>query len=116
MKLLEVIRTPQTSDETFDAMVAWGKAMKKATVAAKDTPGKALPSNRVHFSIYLLRLVVYCKHWIFYSRDRLKALKPFRPALRSLQVYLGYSTLYFLNISRPRDLGAKVQVLNDFRH
>jgi 3-hydroxyacyl-CoA dehydrogenase len=39
MKLLEVIRTPQTSDETFDAMVAWGKAMKKATVAAKDTPG-----------------------------------------------------------------------------
>ena len=40
MKLLEVIRTPQTSDETFNAMVAWGKAMKKTTVAAKDTPGK----------------------------------------------------------------------------
>ena len=39
MKLLEVIRTPQTSDETFDAMVAWGKAMQKTTVAAKDTPG-----------------------------------------------------------------------------
>merc|ERR1712130_714236 len=29
MKLLEVIRIPETSDETFDAMVAWGKAMKK---------------------------------------------------------------------------------------
>ena len=40
MKLLEVIRTPQTSDETFDAMLAWGKAMKKTTVSAKDTPGK----------------------------------------------------------------------------
>jgi 3-hydroxyacyl-CoA dehydrogenase len=39
MKLLEVIRTPQTSDETFDAMLAWGKAMKKTTVSAKDTPG-----------------------------------------------------------------------------
>jgi 3-hydroxyacyl-CoA dehydrogenase len=25
MKLLEVVRIPETSDETFDAMVAWGK-------------------------------------------------------------------------------------------
>jgi len=40
MKLLEVIRIPQTSDETFNAMIAWGKAMKKTTVAAKDTPGQ----------------------------------------------------------------------------
>jgi len=39
MKLLEVIRIPETSDETFKAMDAWGKAMGKVTVAAKDTPG-----------------------------------------------------------------------------
>merc|ERR1739847_250320 len=39
MKLLEVIRIPETTDETFDAMVAWGKAMKKTTVDCKDTPG-----------------------------------------------------------------------------
>ncbi len=39
MKLLEVIRIPETSDATFDAMVAWGKAMGKTTVACKDTPG-----------------------------------------------------------------------------
>merc|ERR1712126_776011 len=39
MKLLEVVRIPETSDETFDAMVAWGKAMKKMTVDCKDTPG-----------------------------------------------------------------------------
>ena len=39
MKLLEVIRIPETSDETFKAMDDWGKAMKKTTVAAKDTPG-----------------------------------------------------------------------------
>jgi len=39
MKLLEVIRIPETSDETFKAMEAWGKAMGKVTVAAKDTPG-----------------------------------------------------------------------------
>ena len=39
MKLLEVIRIPETSDETVQAMQEWGKAMGKTTVAAKDTPG-----------------------------------------------------------------------------
>jgi len=39
MKLLEVVRIPETSDETFQAMVNWGKAMKKVTVDCKDTPG-----------------------------------------------------------------------------
>ena len=29
MKLLEVVRIPETSDETFDAMVAWGKVKKE---------------------------------------------------------------------------------------
>ena len=28
MKLLEVVRIPETSDETFNAMVAWGKVKK----------------------------------------------------------------------------------------
>ena len=39
MKLLEVVRIPETSDSTFEAMDKWGKAMGKTTVAAKDTPG-----------------------------------------------------------------------------
>ena len=39
MKLLEVVRIPETSDSTFEAMGKWGKAMGKTTVAAKDTPG-----------------------------------------------------------------------------
>lgn len=39
MKLLEVVRIPETSDETFNAMLDWGKAMKKVTVNCKDTPG-----------------------------------------------------------------------------
>ena len=38
-KLLEVIRIPETSDETFEALNNWGKAMGKTTVSAKDTPG-----------------------------------------------------------------------------
>ena len=39
MKLLEVIRIPETSDETYQAMMAWGAAMKKTCVTCKDTPG-----------------------------------------------------------------------------
>lgn len=39
MKLLEVVRIPQTSDDTFEAMSAWGKAIGKHTVTCKDTPG-----------------------------------------------------------------------------
>jgi len=39
MKLLEVVRAQQTSDETFDSMVAWGRAIGKHTVACKDTTG-----------------------------------------------------------------------------
>jgi len=39
MKLLEVIRIPETSDETNTAMMEWGKAMGKTCVSAKDTPG-----------------------------------------------------------------------------
>merc|ERR1712038_1041278 len=39
MKLLEVIRIPETSDETNTAMMEWGKAMGKICVSAKDTPG-----------------------------------------------------------------------------
>lgn len=39
MKLLEVVRTPETSDETYKKMMAWGKALGKTTITCKDTPG-----------------------------------------------------------------------------
>ena len=35
MKLLEVIRIPETSDETFDAMNAWGKLISTALKLGK---------------------------------------------------------------------------------
>jgi len=35
MKLVEIIKTPQTSDETFQSLIAWGKAMGKKTVECK---------------------------------------------------------------------------------
>ncbi|CAM4768751.1 unnamed protein product [Rotaria magnacalcarata] len=39
MKLLEVIRTSSTSDETYQAMLNFGKELGKTTVSCKDTPG-----------------------------------------------------------------------------
>ncbi|XP_044738059.1 hydroxyacyl-coenzyme A dehydrogenase, mitochondrial-like [Chrysoperla carnea] len=39
MKLLEVVRTPDTSEETYKAMMAWGKSIGKVCITAKDTPG-----------------------------------------------------------------------------
>ncbi|CAN7993029.1 unnamed protein product [Ixodes hexagonus] len=39
MKLLEVVRIPETSDDTFDKMKEWGAALGKTTVSCKDTPG-----------------------------------------------------------------------------
>lgn len=39
MKLLEVIRTPETSDDTYKMMMTWGKAIGKTTITCKDTPG-----------------------------------------------------------------------------
>eukprot|EP00606_Chrysophyceae_sp_TOSAG23-5_P001369 GSChrysophyteH2.ASY1.ANO1.587.1 assembled CDS len=39
MKLVEVIRTDHTNDETFDKMITFGKKIGKTTVSAKDTPG-----------------------------------------------------------------------------
>lgn len=39
MKLLEVVRIPETSDDTYNKMMEWGKALGKTTVTCKDTPG-----------------------------------------------------------------------------
>lgn len=39
MKLLEVIRTEDTSDATYKTLLEFGKSIGKATVECKDTPG-----------------------------------------------------------------------------
>jgi 3-hydroxyacyl-CoA dehydrogenase len=39
MKLLEVVKHDETSQQTFDDAVAYGKSVGKVTVACKDTPG-----------------------------------------------------------------------------
>ena len=57
MKLLEVIRIPETSDATFDAMLSWGKAMRKVTVNCKDTPGFIVNRLLVPNMLEALRMV-----------------------------------------------------------
>ncbi|XP_050310984.1 hydroxyacyl-coenzyme A dehydrogenase, mitochondrial-like [Anthonomus grandis grandis] len=39
MKLLEVVRIPEQSEETYKAFIAWGKSIGKTCVTCKDTPG-----------------------------------------------------------------------------
>jgi 3-hydroxyacyl-CoA dehydrogenase len=39
MKLVEVIRTPKTSDATFDTLLDLTKRMGKTSIKAKDVPG-----------------------------------------------------------------------------
>ena len=39
MKLVEVVRWSQTSEDTFASMMGWGRALGKHCVAVKDTQG-----------------------------------------------------------------------------
>ncbi|XP_059145167.1 hydroxyacyl-coenzyme A dehydrogenase, mitochondrial-like [Physella acuta] len=57
MKLLEVIRIPETSDETYNALEAFGKALGKTTVQCKDTPGFIVNRLLVPYMAEAVRLV-----------------------------------------------------------
>jgi len=57
MKLLEVIKANETSDETFQAMLDWGKAMGKTTVNCIDTPGFIVNRLLVPYLMEAIRLV-----------------------------------------------------------
>jgi len=57
MKLLEVIRIPETSDATYEAMVSWGEAMGKTTVTCKDTPGFIVNRLLVPYMLEAVKLL-----------------------------------------------------------
>lgn len=57
MKLLEVIRIPQTSEETYQKMMAFGKALGKQCVTCKDTPGFIVNRLLVPYMNEAIRLV-----------------------------------------------------------
>lgn len=39
MRLLEVVRIPEQSEQTYQQLMAWGKSIGKTCVTCKDTPG-----------------------------------------------------------------------------
>uniref|UniRef100_A0A915PLF4 3-hydroxyacyl-CoA dehydrogenase n=1 Tax=Setaria digitata TaxID=48799 RepID=A0A915PLF4_9BILA len=57
MKLCEVIRLAETSDDTFDALQAFGKAVGKTTVACKDVPGFIVNRLLIPYLMEAIRMV-----------------------------------------------------------
>ncbi|ELU06583.1 hypothetical protein CAPTEDRAFT_137685 [Capitella teleta] len=57
IKLLEVIRLPETSDATFQSLVDFGQAVGKTTVEAKDTPGFIVNRLLVPYIMEAVRLL-----------------------------------------------------------
>ena len=73
MKLVEIIRTPQTSDETYNALREVTLQMGKAPVTCKDTPGFIV--NRL--------LVPYMREWLRPGRRRDDAADGVRQSRRT---------------------------------
>ncbi len=57
MKLVEVVRTIQTSQETFDAAFEFAKSVGKAPIACKDNSGFVVNLLLVHYLIGAIRAV-----------------------------------------------------------
>nr|XP_039269103.1 hydroxyacyl-coenzyme A dehydrogenase, mitochondrial-like [Styela clava] len=56
MKLVEVIKAPNTSQETFDALFTWSKSLGKTAVSCKDTPGFLVNRLLVPYTAEAVRL------------------------------------------------------------
>ncbi|CAG7818871.1 unnamed protein product, partial [Allacma fusca] len=56
MKLLEVVRIPETSDVTHQAIDSWGKSIGKVTVTCKDTPGFIVNRLLIPYSMEAVRM------------------------------------------------------------
>jgi len=57
MKLVEVVRTIQTSQETFDAAFAWSKSVGKVPIACKDNSGFVVNLLLVPYLVGAIRAV-----------------------------------------------------------
>lgn len=57
MKLLEIIRTADTSDQTFNAMKNFGESIGKACITCKDTPGFVVNRLLVPYMAEAVRLL-----------------------------------------------------------
>lgn len=57
MKLVEVVRIRETSQETYSALMEFGKAMGKTVVEAKDTPGFIVNRLLVPYMMESIRML-----------------------------------------------------------
>ncbi|CAH2092557.1 unnamed protein product [Euphydryas editha] len=56
MRLLEVVKGAETSDATYEAMMAWGKSVGKTCITCKDTPGFVVNRLLVPYMAEAVRL------------------------------------------------------------
>lgn len=57
MKLLEVIKTSETSDETYQAVMKFGKKIGKTCITCKDTPGFVVNRLLVAYNVEAYRML-----------------------------------------------------------
>ncbi|XP_050521413.1 hydroxyacyl-coenzyme A dehydrogenase, mitochondrial-like [Daktulosphaira vitifoliae] len=57
MKLLEVVRIPETSDETYQLLMAWAKTIGKTAITCKDTPGFVVNRLLVPLLVEAIRMM-----------------------------------------------------------
>jgi 3-hydroxybutyryl-CoA dehydrogenase len=98
MKLVEVVRAEQTSDETISKLVELTKAFGKTPVVCKDSPGFIV--NRVARPYYIesLRLVEE-RHADFETIDRLLESKGFKMGPFKLMDLIGNDINYAVSCS-----------------
>lgn len=56
MKLLEVVRIPETSEETYRAFMEWGESIGKICITCKDTPGFVVNRLLVPYKLEAFRM------------------------------------------------------------
>ncbi|XP_063601544.1 hydroxyacyl-coenzyme A dehydrogenase, mitochondrial-like isoform X1 [Penaeus indicus] len=103
MKLLEIIRIPETSNATFEAMKEWGKNMGKVSIQCKDTPGFVVNHLLVP---YLFEAMAMVERGDAFKEDIDIAMKlgtgyPMGPL--ELSDYVGLDTLKFIGDGWMRD-------------
>lgn len=84
MKLLEVVRTNETSDETYKAILEWGKAMGKVCITCKDTPGFVVNRLLVPFIAEAIRMYERGNN---HKRLELHKIKPNHPRIPSSTLF-----------------------------
>ncbi|KAK2189199.1 hypothetical protein NP493_113g01049 [Ridgeia piscesae] len=62
MKLLEVVRIPETSNQTYGRLVEFGQDLGKTTVQAKDTPGFIVNRLLVPYLMEAIRMLERGRH------------------------------------------------------